>query len=133
MKQFLKLATIAIIVLTNTSCNDDNPSKSGYFSPPSWIQGTWKHEVYDVSYQFTSNNFIQKTSPAFDYNEILKDSERQGFKAEVKETSDGSIYNFIIYHGSTITEYNFVKKSDTQIEWTNPTFGFQKPVLFNKQ
>lgn len=125
MKKILFTLFIGMTSIGCSNSDDDsapkqsNPVQNQYFSPPNWIQGSWK--VGNTSYfKFTHDDFIYVMNGT-SYKAILTQAAASGQTAKVDETITDTEYNFAITAGASSGSYKFKKISSTQIQWNNIT------------
>ncbi|WP_265131742.1 hypothetical protein [Chryseobacterium oranimense] len=123
MKHLFLTALIAVSFVSCSNNDDDStsqqniPTTTQYFHPPTWIQGSWK--VSNTSYyKFTNDDFIYVINGT-SYKAILTQTASNGQTAKVDETITDTDYNFVITAGTSSGSYKFKKVSSTQIQWLN--------------
>ncbi|WP_123947256.1 hypothetical protein [Chryseobacterium pennae] len=124
----LFLAVLMAVSLVSCSGNDDtttpqqnNPVQNQYFSPPAWIQGSWKITGSANPYfKFSSDDFILVT-PYTSYKAVLTQTAATGQPAKVVEQTSDYYYEFTITAGASSGQYKFKKISDTRIQWVGST------------
>ena len=113
------------LLILSCSNSDESPSIKTHFQPPSWIIGVWEETLPNrgssATYEFTSNNFIDKAWPGangrLDYNESINNS---GVGRKIEERIFGSTYEIDLYIAGDVptTLWKFKKISDTEINCT---------------
>lgn len=123
MKHLFLTALIAVSFISCSNSDDDStsqqniPTTTQYFHPPTWIQGSWK--VSNTSYyKFTNEDFIYVINGT-SYKAILTQTASNGQTAKVDETITDTDYNFVITAGTSSGSYKFKKVSSTQIQGLN--------------
>lgn len=123
MKHLFLTALIAVSFVSCYGSDDDStsqqniPTTTQYFHPPTWIQGSWK--VSNTSYyKFTNEDFIYVINGT-SYKAILTQTASNGQTAKVDETITDTDYNFVITAGASSGSYKFKKINSGQIQWIN--------------
>ena len=130
-----------IVFIVSCSNSDESPSTKTHFEPPSWIIGIWEETMSNgdngATYEFTSNNFIDRAWPGasggLDYNESINN----GFfgLGKIEERNLDSTYEIdLTFAGDAPTTlWKFKKISNTEINcWLKPGLVIA-PVEFNLQ
>lgn len=115
---------LVLFIVLSTSCSKDDVNQSSiFFSPPTWIQGTWSQEVNgevqnDVGFKFTDDDFCVINSGVTTqcYNSLLKMNEDNGVDVDVTEVSSDTQYKIDITAVFT-SSFNFIKISDVRFKW----------------
>ncbi|WP_209916327.1 hypothetical protein [Chryseobacterium jejuense] len=119
---FLALSLFALSCSNNednTPPQQNNPIQSKFFSPPSWIIGTWVISGTTTQYfKFSNEDFILLT-PYTSYKTVLEQTKSAGQTAKVDETITDIDYNFVITVGASSGSYKFKKVNATKIQWIN--------------
>lgn len=134
-------STLALLLfIISCSNSDDSTSIKTHFEPPLWIIGVWEeimpiNEGSAKTYEFTSNNFIDRAWPGsdrgLDYNESINNS----FFRKIEERNLGATYEIDLFISGDIptTFWKFKKISDTEIScWLKDGLVIA-PVEFNLQ
>jgi len=121
MRTKLHFNYLWIALILSCSNSDESPSTKTHFHPPSWIIGVWEETmpngVSSATYEFTSNNFIDKEWPGanegLDFNEFINIS----VSRKIVERISGSTYEIDLYLAGDVPTslWKFKKISDTEI------------------
>lgn len=130
-----KLCLLLLIVLS-TGCSDDleiekQTFNETYFSPPSWILGTWK-EIPDEkqeypfvrSFEFTASNFIVNPMAEeihqVDYNKYINEmrSFLNDLETDIKVVKTGKLYQLSISPPLVTDNFTFEKVDENTITCT---------------
>ncbi|MCA0931772.1 hypothetical protein LCM02_04860 [Lutimonas saemankumensis] len=124
---FLKQTAICLtFIALMTSCDDSDDMDSTYFSPPSWIIGTWESDIPDEEwnlyylyrvFEFTSDNVIGKSSlepnvSSMNFNQTINTSE-WGLKG--LDNIRNNEYEAILVFAGIHTSHRFEKVNDTTL------------------
>jgi hypothetical protein len=128
-KSFVPTIVLLGFVIFLTGCSLSMSSNA--LNPPSWIIGSWSDSSDTISFEFKSDNIIQKTSGiSIDYQEVLESES----SATYNETSQSSTYSIYISDSSGNATYTFTKVTDTTIECTITSSGITiGPIELEKE
>lgn len=109
-------------------------STDKYFSPPTWIQGTWK-------YNFTGNPLDSPLTLRFETSDIVsissggtetswtKKFENSTYNEEVTESVSESTYNLQIKTSNGTEVWEFKRISNTELEYrVSPVLNWTKLI-----
>jgi hypothetical protein len=131
-----KLCFLLPIVLS-TGCSDDleiekQTFNETYFSPPSWIIGTWKEPLDDQqeyvivrSFEFTASNFIvnplAEEIHQIDFNAYINEMRSffNDLETDIKVVKTGELYQLSISPPLVTDNYTFEKVDDNTIICTS--------------
>lgn len=130
-----------LVILIIVSCSSDDGSSTSAadsINPPNWIYGVWLQksgtETTQSGYEFTSDDFLLVLpSIKNSFKENIEQAKKGGAETNVEETITDNEYKIEITIFSATHKYNFKKKSNNIIEWTNDPLGDLAETLYEKQ
>lgn len=137
MKHLLLFSLFFLLI--SCSSDSDAPEVSNKITPPAWIQGTWG--------QITTTNPVATTPFAtFKVNDFcliastieicnaanLQQLAQSGATVNVAQTITNNEYTLSMTIQSQTTTYKFIKISNTEIEYVNPTNGLPNLSLIKE-
>lgn len=111
------ILVLSLVILSACSSNDDNNSgNANYFTPPDWIQGTWKDDSSGAILIFTSGDikYVLNGSTTSFTKEITKFSYR--YPQVISSTSNLYVVDFTQGLEGSIIRFNFVNESGTKMK-----------------
>jgi hypothetical protein len=111
------LVVFSLVIITSCSSND---AESGYYYPPSWIQGTWKESSSGDLLKFSKSDIIYTSISGNSTVSFSKDSYKFPTSSVqlIASTGDNYIFDYFQFKEAVPVRFNFVKTSNSMIKST---------------
>ena len=113
MKKIILILSLCIIA----SCSSSDEDSRGLFSPPNWIQGTWKNSAGETLI-FTRNDikYSAKNETEISFSKETTRFSSNPYPQQISSTATLYIVDFTESIQIQSVRFNFVKTSENRME-----------------
>jgi hypothetical protein len=113
MKKLILILSLYIIA----SCSSNDEESYGVFSPPNWIQGSWKNDAGETL-TFTERDikYSPKKEKQISFSRETKKLSSNSYSQQISSTPTLYVVDFTQNTQGATIRFNFVKTSEKKIE-----------------